>query len=99
MIQSYNKKKNKSKELEQLIVKEFKREVESQHIKNIAIGFETANQLILDKIESGSKIDEIKSFCKKALENSSVSEQSAQDVINELSNLFNFSCEKICNNK
>ena len=28
-----------------------------------------------------------------------VSEQSAQDVINELSNLFNFSCEKICNNK
>ena len=69
MIQSYNKKKNKSKELEQLIVKEFKREVESQHIKNIAIGFETANQLILDKIESGSKIDEIKSFCKKNVEN------------------------------
>ncbi len=31
---------------------------------------------------------------KKALENSSVSEQSAQDVINELSNLFNFSCKK-----
>ncbi|WP_302548963.1 hypothetical protein [Coprobacter fastidiosus] len=41
----------------------------------------------------------ILSVCTMALENSSVSEQSAQDVINELSNLFNFSCEKICNNK
>lgn len=50
-------------------------------------------------VDSSAFNDIIKSFCKKALENSSVSEQSAQDVINELSNLFNFSCEKICNNK
>ena len=72
MIQSYNKKKNKSKELEQLIVKEFKREVESQHIKNIAIGFETANQLILDKINEGSDIEEIKSFCEKNIKNKDI---------------------------
>lgn len=45
-------------------------------------------------VDSSAFNDIIKSFCKKALENSSVSEQSAQDVINELSNLFNFSCEK-----
>lgn len=50
-------------------------------------------------VDSSAFNDIIKIFCKKALENSSVSEQSAQDVINELSNLFNFSCEKICNNK
>lgn len=54
---------------------------------------------IYTMVDSSAFNDIIKSFCKKALENSSVSEQSAQDVINELSNLFNFSCEKICNNK
>lgn len=54
---------------------------------------------IYTMVDSSAFNDIIKSFCKKALKNSSVSEQSAQDVINELSNLFNFSCEKICNNK
>lgn len=38
-------------------------------------------------------------FCKKALENSSVNKQSAKEVIDELSDLFNFPCEEICNNK
>lgn len=54
---------------------------------------------IYTMVDSSAFNDIIKSFCKKALENSSVSEQSAQDVINELINLFNFSCKKICNNK
>ena len=54
---------------------------------------------IYTMVDSSAFNDIIKSFCKKPLENSSVSEQSAQDVINELINLFNFSCKKICNNK
>ena len=50
-------------------------------------------------VDSSAFNDIIKIFCKQALENSSVSKQSAKKVIDELGDLFNFPCEEICNNK
>lgn len=50
-------------------------------------------------VDSSAFNDIIKIFCKKALENSSVSKQSAKKIIDELGDLFNFPCEEICNNK
>lgn len=71
-FQSHKNKKPTKKQLEQSVVNKFQSEVKSQHIKNIMIGFETANQLILDKINEGSNIEEIKSFCEKNIKNKDI---------------------------
>jgi hypothetical protein len=75
-FQSHKNKKPTKKQLEQSVIDKFQSEVKSQHIKNIMIGFETANQLILDKINEGSDIKEIKSFCEKNIKNN--------DIINKI---------------
>lgn len=49
-------------DFEKSIIDRYNQEVKNAHIKNIMIGFETANQMILDNINNGASLDEIKKF-------------------------------------
>ena len=73
-IQSKQSKKPTKKQAMANIVNHYESSLKENFIKNIVIGFETASQLYLDKINSGCKMDELKEFIKKNIENKSVIE-------------------------
>ena len=76
-MQSHNKKKPTKKQAMANIVNHYENSLKENFIKNIVIGFETASQLYLDKINSGCTLDELKEFIKKNIENKSVIESVA----------------------
>lgn len=64
------------KELEE-ISKVVESDLKKNYIKNMIQGFETANKMILDKINSGATIEEVKKMVELNLKNKKVIEKVA----------------------
>ena len=62
------------------IPKAIESDLKKNFIKNIVIGFESCNQMILDKINNGATLEEIKSFVELNLKNKDVVEKVANSV-------------------
>ena len=76
--QSHNKKKPTKKQTMDNIVKHYEDSLKVNFIKNMIIGFETASQLYLDKINSGCDMIELKDFIEKNLKSKDVIEKVAK---------------------
>lgn len=76
-MQSHNKKKPTKKQAMANIVNHYENSLKENFIKNIVIGFETASQLYLDKINSGCTMEELKEFIENNLKNKDVIEMVA----------------------
>lgn len=76
-MQSKQSKKPTKKQAMANIVNHYKSSLQENFIKNIVIGFETASQLYLDKINSGCTMEELKEFIKNNLKNKDVIEKVA----------------------
>ena len=59
------------------IINHYENSLKENFIKNIVIGFETASQLYLDKINEGSTIEELKIFIESNIKNKNVIEKVA----------------------
>lgn len=68
-IESHKTKKLTKKQIIKQIPKVVEQDLQKNFIKNIMIGFETANQMILDKINNGASLDEIKELVELNLKN------------------------------
>ena len=64
------------KELER-ISKVVESDLKKNYIKNMIQGFETANQMILDKINSGATLEEVKKMVEMNLKNKKIVEKVA----------------------
>ena len=64
------------KELER-ISKVVESDLKKNYIKNMIQGFETANQMILDKINSGATLEEVKKMVEMNLKNRKIVEKVA----------------------
>ena len=67
--QSRNKKKPTKKQIMDNLVNHYENSLKENFIKNMVIGFETASQMYLDKIESGCTLEELKEFIEKSIKN------------------------------
>ena len=76
-MQSKQSKKPTKKQAMANIVNHYENSLKENFIKNIVIGFETANQLYLDKINSGCTMEELKKFIENNLKNKDVIEKVA----------------------
>ena len=77
-IQSHNKKKPTKKQAMENIVNHYESSLKENFIKNIVVGFETASQLYLDKINSGCTMEELNEFIESNLKNKDVIEKVAK---------------------
>lgn len=77
-MQSHNKKKPTKKQAMDNVVKHYEDSLKVNFIKNMIIGFETASQLYLDKINNGCDMNELKEFIEKNLENKDMIEKVAK---------------------
>lgn len=68
--QSHRKRKPTKKEMQQKVVDTFQSELKKNYIKALIQGQEIFAKTILDYINNGKSLDEIKSFCEIALHNS-----------------------------
>jgi hypothetical protein len=59
------------------ITNKFSEEIKKNFIKNIMIGWESANRMIVDKIDSGATLEELREFCVKNIENKDTMEKVA----------------------
>lgn len=73
-MQSHNKKKPTKKQAMTNIVNHYESSLKENFIKNMVIGFETASQLYLYKINSGCTMEELKEFIENNLKNKDVIE-------------------------
>lgn len=78
--QSHKPKKSTKKQMIEQIPKVVESDLKKNFIKNIIIGFESCNQMILDKINSGATLEEVKSFVELNLKNKDVVEKVANGV-------------------
>ena len=76
-MQSKQSKKPTKKQAVANIVNHYENSLKKNFIKNIVIGFETASQLYLDKINSGCTMEELKEFIENNLKNKNVIEKVA----------------------
>ena len=76
-MQSHNKKKPTKKQSMANIINHYENSLKENFIKNMVIGFETASQLYLDKINSGCTMEELKEFIESNLSNKDVIEKVA----------------------
>lgn len=76
-MQSHNKKKPTKKQAMENIVNHYENSLKENFIKNMVIGFETASQLYLDKINSGCTMEELKELIENNLKNKNVIEKVA----------------------
>lgn len=76
-MQSHNKKKPTKKQAMTNIVNHYESSLKENFIKNMIIGFETASQLYLDKINSGCTMEELKIFIESNIKNKDVIEKVA----------------------
>ena len=67
MRESHKKRKPTKKEAQNMIFKTFKDELKKNHIKGLVQGGNVMAKTILNYINSGKTIDEIKSFCEVTL--------------------------------
>lgn len=76
-IQSKQSKKPTKKQAMTNIINHYESSLKENFIKNMIMGFETASQLYLDKINSGCTMEELKEFIKNNLNNKDVIEKVA----------------------
>ena len=77
-MQSHNKKKPTKKQAMANIVNHYENSLKENFIKNMVIGFETASQLYLDKINEGCTIEELKIFIESNIKNKNIIEKVAK---------------------
>ena len=75
-LHSINGEMKMDKELEE-ISKVVESDLKKNYIKNMIQGFETANKMILDKINSGATLEEVKKIVELNLKNKKVVEKVA----------------------
>ena len=75
--QSKQPKKLTKKQAMENIVNHYESSLKENFIKNIVIGFETASQLYIDKINSDCTMEELKEFIENNLNNKDVIEKVA----------------------
>jgi hypothetical protein len=73
--QSRKPKKLTKKQMIEQIPKVVESDLKKNFIKNIMIGFHSCNQMILDKINNGATLEEVKSFVELNLKNKDVVEK------------------------
>ena len=78
--QSRKPKKPTKKQMIEQIPKVVESDLKKNFIKNLVQGFEISNQMILDKINNGATLDEVKSFVELNLKNRDVVEKVAIGV-------------------
>ena len=83
VTQSRKPKKPTKKQMIEQIPKVVESDLKKNFIKNIIIGFESCNQMILDKINNGATLEEIKNFVEMNLKNKDVVEKVANGKENE----------------
>lgn len=71
-MQNRNKKKITKKQAMENIINHYEISLKKDFIKNIMIGFETASQMYLDKINGNCTMEELKSFIENNLNNKEV---------------------------
>ena len=76
-MEDHKAKKPTKKQAMENIVNHYESSLKENFIKNMVIGFETASQLYLDKINSGCTMEELKEFIKNNLKNKDVIEKVA----------------------
>ena len=76
-IQSKQSKKPTKKQAMTNIINHYESSLKENFIKNMIMGFETASQLYLDKINSGCTMEELKEFIENNLNNKYVIEKVA----------------------
>ena len=76
--QSKQPKKPTKKQAMTNIVNHYENSLKENFIKNIVIGFETASQLYLDKINEGCTIEELKIFIESNIKNKNIIEKVAK---------------------
>ena len=78
--QSRKPKKPTKKQIIEQIPKVMESDLKKNFIKNIIIGFESCNQMILDKINNGATLEEVKNFVEMNLKNKDVVEKVANGI-------------------
>ena len=78
--QSRKPKKPTKKQMIEQIPKVMEQDLKKNFIKNLVQGFEISNQMILDKINNGATLEEVKSFVELNLKNKDVVEKVANGV-------------------
>lgn len=63
-----NRKQTKKEKAIQEITSNYEQTLKDNFIKNIMIGFETASQMYLDKINNGCTIEELKAFIEQCID-------------------------------
>lgn len=63
MLESHKRKLPTKKQAKNMIIETFKQELKKNHIKGLIEGGEIISKTILDYINNGKSIDEIKNFC------------------------------------
>lgn len=82
MMESHNNKKPTKKQAQQQsiqkIIDTYTISLKDNYIKNIMMGFESASQMYLDKIEEGCDMEELKDFIKKNIAHEELIEKVAK---------------------
>ena len=78
--QSRKPKKPTKKQMIEQIPKVMEQDLKKNFIKNLVQGFEISNQMILDKINNGATLEEVKNFVELNLKNKDVVEKVANGV-------------------
>lgn len=76
--QSKKQKKPTKKQAIENVIKHYENTLKGNLIKNIMIGFETASQMYLDKINKGCTIEELKITIESNLKNKEIIEKIAR---------------------
>jgi urease gamma subunit len=75
--QSRKPKKPTKKQMIEQIPKVVESDLKKNFVKNLVQGFEISNQMILDKINNGATLEEVKNFVELNLKNKDVVEKVA----------------------
>lgn len=78
--ESHKIKKPTKKQLVEQIPKIVDADLKKNYIKNLVQGFEMSNQLILDKINNGANLEELKTFVEMNITNKDIVEKVANGV-------------------
>lgn len=86
MQESHRKRKPTKKEAQGMIVKTFEQELKKNYVKALIQGREIFAQTILDYINDGETIEDIKRFCETTLHSGEVTEKVAMGIKEEKEN-------------
>lgn len=86
MQESHRKKKPTKKQAQSMIVKTFEDELKKNYVKALIQGREIFAKTILDYINDGKTIEDIKRFCETTLHSGEVTEKVAMGIKEEKEN-------------